>query len=129
MLDTISLFSNFNIIGSAIGIAVGMSANELIKAIVEGIILPIFSLFVKKGTFETMVFNVGKVQIKTGEVLSQLIYFMMVIFVVILILRFFLNGLIKSIVEKKGEANLSILKANKDMERHLEAIRYFNVPI
>jgi len=128
-LDLVSILSNFNIVGSAIGISIGMAANDLIKSIAEGIILPLLSIFIKRGDLEGKVIKIGSINLQIGNLISNLIYFVLVVIIVILILKYLIGGLVQRIIDHKSQTNEELLRYEKQSANHLNALRNWNVPL
>jgi large-conductance mechanosensitive channel len=129
MIDLVTIFSSFNIIGSAIGISIGSASNEVIKSLTDGILMPLISTFFKKGLLENYVVNVRGSKIKIGAFLSNIIYFLLVLLVIIIVLKYVLGNMIKNIVDAKSSALRENIKHTKNIELHLDKIRKFNVPL
>jgi large conductance mechanosensitive channel len=70
----------YGVIGLAIAVIIGGKAGELVKAIVDGLLMPIVGLVLPSGDWQKLV--VGPFQI--GIVLSALINFLIVAFLVFL---------------------------------------------
>lgn len=127
--DLISIFSSFNIIGSAIGISIGTASNQVVKSFTDGIIMPLLSLFIKTGDMENVVFHIGKAKLHVGELLSNLIYFIMVFFVIVFVLKYVMGGVINKIIESKVKVHKDNLETNTEVSQYLKAIKDFNVPL
>lgn len=129
MIDTVSILSTFNIVGSAIGISIGMASNEVVKSVVEGVILPILSLFVKRGDLENKILKIGGVNLKIGNLISNLIYFFLIIGIVLFILKYPMGSLVKEVMKSKSELSKKTAEYNKATAEHLKAMRQWNIPL
>jgi large conductance mechanosensitive channel len=70
----------YGVIGLAIGVIIGSKAGELVKSIVDGLLMPIIGLVLPSGDWQKLV--VGPFQV--GIVLAALINFVIVAFLVFL---------------------------------------------
>ncbi len=70
----------YSVIGLAIGVIIGSKAGELVKAVVDGLMMPLIGLVLPSGDWQTLV--VGPFQV--GIVLAALINFTIVAFLVFL---------------------------------------------
>lgn len=127
--DLVTIFSTFNIIGSAIGISIGTASNEVIKTLTDGVVMPLLSIFVKRGDLEKYVLRVGKIELRLGELLGNFIYLLLVVITIIVILKYVLGGMINRVIEAKVAIQKENLDYNRKTSMHINAIRNFNVPI
>lgn len=68
----------YSVIGLAIGVIIGSKAGELVKAIVDGLLMPLVGLVLPSGDWQELV--VGPLQV--GLVLAALINFVIVAWLV-----------------------------------------------
>ena len=127
--DLVTIFSTFNIIGSAIGISIGTASNEVIKTLTDGVVMPLLSIFVKRGDLEKYVLRIGKIEFRLGELLGNFIYFLLVVLTIVVILKYVLGGMINRVIEAKIAIQKENLDYNRKTSMHINAIRNFNVPI
>ncbi len=72
-----------NAIGLALAVVIGAALNKVVQALVNDIIMPVVSAVTpNKETWETLKWSVGKVQFGVGDLLSSLLNFMIIAFVV-----------------------------------------------
>lgn len=76
--EFMKFLKEYGVIGLAIGVIIGSKAGELVKAIVDGAIMPVIGMVLPSGDWQQMV--VGPFQV--GLVLSALINFIVVAFIV-----------------------------------------------
>jgi len=76
--EFMKFLKEYSVIGLAIGVIIGGKAGDLVKAIVDGILMPIVGLVLPSGAWQT--WTVGPLQI--GLVLGALINFVIVAWLV-----------------------------------------------
>ncbi len=76
----------YNIIGLAIAVIIGGVAGELVKAVVEGILMPFVTpiLAAAGGSWQTAVLAIGPFRFAVGSVLAALINFLIIAWFVFL---------------------------------------------
>lgn len=88
----------YKVVGLAIAFIIGAAATALIKSLVDNIIMPIITFFIPGGEWQTASVTIGSIVITWGKFLADLIYFVIVAFVVFLIAKKLLK---EEKVEKK----------------------------
>jgi large conductance mechanosensitive channel len=78
----------YNILALAIAFVLGAAANTLVKSLVDNIIMPLITPAIPNGKWEEAMFNIGTIQIKWGPVLSELIHFLILAWIIFLIIKF-----------------------------------------
>lgn len=81
----------YKIIGLAVAFIMGVAATSLIKSLVDNIVMPIITAFIPGGEWRNAKLVIGPVVISWGPFLSDLIYFIIVAFVVFLIAKMVLK--------------------------------------
>lgn len=76
--DFMKFLKEYGVIGLAVGVIIGSKAGELVKAIVDGLMMPLIGMVLPSGDWQTMV--VGPFAI--GLVLAALINFIVVAWMV-----------------------------------------------
>ena len=76
--EFMKFLKEYGVIGLAIGVIIGSKAGELVKSIVDGLLMPIVGLVLPSGDWQQLV--VGPFQV--GIVLAALINFVIVAFIV-----------------------------------------------
>ena len=74
----------FGIIGLAIAFVIGQAASKLVTAFVGDIITPFIGLFLPAGDLKAMSFTIGKSKFMWGDLISNIIDFLIIAFVVFL---------------------------------------------
>ena len=80
MSEFMKFLKEYSVIGLAIGVIIGSKAGELVKAIVDGLLMPIVGLVLPSGDWQK--WALGPFQI--GPVLAALINFVIVAFLIFL---------------------------------------------
>ncbi len=90
-MTTIKEFFDFlkeyNILALAIAFIIGLAANSLVKSFVDNIIMPFVSPLIPEGGWRTATWAIGAVELRWGPFLSEVIYFVIIAFVVFLIAK------------------------------------------
>lgn len=76
--EFLKFLKEYGVIGLAIGVIIGGKAGELVKSVVDGLLMPIVGLVLPSGDWQQLV--VGPFQV--GIVLAALINFVIVAFLV-----------------------------------------------
>ena len=77
----------YKVIGLAIAFIMGLAAHQLVKSFVDNIIMPVITFFIPGGEWKTATFSIGPIVIGWGPFLSDLIYFIIVAFVIFIIAK------------------------------------------
>ena len=77
----------FGIIGLAIAFVIGQAASKLVTALVDDIITPFIGLFLAAGDLKAMSFTIGKSKFMWGDLISNVIDFLIIAFIVFLAYR------------------------------------------
>jgi large conductance mechanosensitive channel len=76
--DFMKFLKEYSVIGLAIGVIIGSKAGELVKAIVDGMLMPVIGLVLPSGDWEKMMLG----PLAVGQVLAALINFIIVAWIV-----------------------------------------------
>lgn len=85
--EFMKFLKEYGVVGLAIGVIIGSKAGELVKAIVDGLLMPVIGLVLPSGDWKELV--VGPFQI--GMVLAALINFTIVAFIIFMIAKKFMK--------------------------------------
>jgi large conductance mechanosensitive channel len=95
MSELIKEFKDFlkeyKITGLAIAFIIGAAATTLVKALVDGIIMPLVTPFIPGGEWEAATWTIGPIIMKWGAALSAFINFLIIALVVFFIAKFLLK--------------------------------------
>jgi large conductance mechanosensitive channel len=89
--DFFEFLKEYKVIGLAVAFIMGLAANQLIKSLVDNIIMPIITFLVPGGAWKTATFSMGPIVISWGAFLGDLIYFIVIAFVIFMIAKFVLR--------------------------------------
>ena len=82
MKEFIGFLKQYGVIGLAIAVIIGGKLNDLVKATVDGILMPVVTAFIPGGEWRTVVVNVGPVKFMFGPFIGAMIDFIIVAFLV-----------------------------------------------
>lgn len=91
MKEFMEFLKEYKVTGLAIAFIIGLAANQLVKSLVDNIIMALISPFFSAGQWESLVVDIGRVQLRLGLFLGDLIYFLIVALVVFLVAKFILR--------------------------------------
>ncbi|MFL6343722.1 MAG: large conductance mechanosensitive channel protein MscL [Nitrososphaeraceae archaeon] len=77
----------FGIIGLAIAFVIGQAASKLVTALVNDIITPFIGIFIPSGDLNAVSFTIGKSKFLVGDLISSIIDFLIIAFIVFLAYR------------------------------------------
>lgn len=80
--EFIAFLKEYGVIGLAIAVIIGGKLNNLVTALVDGILMPIITFFVPGGEWRTATLDVGSVHFKIGPVAGAAIDFLIVALIV-----------------------------------------------
>ncbi|PIN90683.1 large conductance mechanosensitive channel protein MscL [Candidatus Pacearchaeota archaeon CG10_big_fil_rev_8_21_14_0_10_32_14] len=88
----------YKIVGLAIAFIIGLASSNLIKSLVDNVIMPIVTFFIPRGNWQTATVKFGPVVLGWGAFLGALVNFIIIALVVFFIAKYFLK---EEKVEKK----------------------------
>lgn len=77
----------YKVIGLAIAFIMGMAANQVVKSLVDNVIMPVVGALIPGGEWQTAKLAIGPIKIGWGPFLSDIIYFVIVAIVIFLIAK------------------------------------------
>ena len=77
----------YRILALAVAFIMGVATNDLVKSLVNNIIMPIITPFIPEGAWQTLKLKIGPVILSWGEFVSSLIYFLIISLIVFLIAK------------------------------------------
>ena len=80
-----------NALALAIGVVIGAAMGDVVKGIVDDIIMPIVGAAVPGGAWKTATVDVGSIRFLIGDLVSRIIGFVIVAFVVWQLAKWFLK--------------------------------------
>ncbi len=110
-----------NVMDLAIGVIIGGGFQNIVKSLVNDIIMPFISVFTGKIDFNDMMFTIGDTSIKYGSFITNVINFLIIAFSVFLMVRY-INKFNKALEEKTKEMADDI---NKKLEKQPKFFKKF----
>ncbi|HON81859.1 MAG TPA: MscL family protein [Methanoregulaceae archaeon] len=77
----------YKVIGLAIAFIIGVAATALVKSLVDNIVMPVITFFIPGGEWQNATLVLGSIVISWGKFLADLIYFIIVAFVVFIVAK------------------------------------------
>lgn len=81
----------YKVIGLAVAFVMGAAVTNLVTSLVNNIIMPVISVVLPKGDWQTAVASVGPINFMIGAFLAALINFVILAFVVFMIAKMVLK--------------------------------------
>ncbi len=76
--EFVGFLKEYQVIGLAIAVLIGSKVNELVKSIVDHLVMPILGIFVPSGNWREIVLEIGGAKFGIGAVLGSLVDFTIV---------------------------------------------------
>ncbi len=77
----------YKVIGLAVAFIMGAAVNDLVKSLVNNIIMPFVGILIPGGAWQTATFNIGPLIIAWGAFLASLINFFIIAAVIFVIAK------------------------------------------
>lgn len=81
----------YKVMGLAVAFIMGVAVNDLVKSLVDNVIMPVVNLLLPEGDWQTATAAIGPVEIVWGAFLATLLNFTILAFVVFLIAKMVLK--------------------------------------
>lgn len=81
----------YKVVGLAVALIIGLAATALVKSIVDNLVMPIVTPFIPNGAWQTATWTIGPIVIGWGALLSAIVNFVVIAFVVFLIAKYTLK--------------------------------------
>lgn len=98
MKEFTEFLNQYGVIGLAIAVIIGGKANELLKTVVDGILMPIVGALTPSGDWREITLSAGSVVFKIGPVLGSSLDFLIVAAMVFIVAKKLLK---EEVVAKK----------------------------
>ena len=85
--EFVSFLKQYGVIGLAIAVIIGGKFNELLKSVVDGLLMPVVGALTPSGDWRQLVLAVGPVDIQLGLILGSIVDFVIVAGLVFLIAK------------------------------------------
>ncbi len=89
--EFIKFLKEYGVVGLAIAVIIGGKVGDLVKAMVDQLIMPFVGIFVPGGDWRTMVFEISGAKFGIGIFLGAFLDFLIVAVVVFFIAKFILK--------------------------------------
>ena len=76
--EFVGFLKEYQVIGLAIGVLIGAKVNDLVKSVVDNLIMPLIGFFVPSGNWREIVLEVGGTKFGIGAVLGSVVDFVIV---------------------------------------------------
>ena len=87
MQEFMDFLYEYKVIGLAVAFIIGVAATALIQSLVNNIVMPIITFFIPGGEWQNATLVLGSIVIAWGKFLADLIYFIIVAFIVFIIAK------------------------------------------
>ncbi|MDQ8150777.1 MAG: MscL family protein [Gemmatimonadota bacterium] len=85
--EFVGFLKQYGVIGLAIAVIIGGKFNELLKAFVDGLLMPIVGALTPSGDWRQLILELGPVKVQVGLMLGSLVDFVIVAGLVFLIAK------------------------------------------
>lgn len=89
--EFVGFLKEYQVIGLAIAVVIGGKTNDLVKAVVDQLIMPIVGLLVPGGDWRQMVIEIGNTKFGVGIIMGATLDFVIVAWVVFMFAKFILR--------------------------------------
>lgn len=86
--EFLEFLKEYKIVGLAIGFIMGAASTSLVKSLVDNIIMPLITPFIPGGAWKTATIGIGPVVLGVGAFIGELLYFLILAFVVFLVAKY-----------------------------------------
>jgi large conductance mechanosensitive channel len=80
--EFLAFLKQYGVIGLTIAVIIGVKANALVTALVDGVLMPIVTFFIPGGAWRTATLDVGPVHLLLGPVLGAAVDLLIVAWLV-----------------------------------------------
>lgn len=87
MKDFFKFLKEYNIISLAVAFIMGVASNNLVKSIVEDIVMPFINPIFSKVDWQEMILVLGPVQLKIGSFMAELLHFLILALIVFVVIK------------------------------------------
>jgi large conductance mechanosensitive channel len=101
--EFVAFLRKFGVIALAVGVLLGEQVNNLEKALIDDVVMPLLSPILPSGEWEKAVIMVGKAQVKIGHLLEAILHFSVVAFTVFVILKLVLTDELKEAASEEKQ--------------------------
>ncbi|MCU0623803.1 MAG: MscL family protein [Gemmatimonadaceae bacterium] len=87
LTDFLKFLKKFGVLALAVGVLLGEQVNNLEKALIDDVIMPLLDPLLPSGDWQKAVWIVGDAKVKIGHLLEAALHFTIVAFTVYVVLR------------------------------------------
>ena len=80
--EFIAFLKEYGVVGLAIAVVIGGKANDLVKSVVDNLLMPFVGIFVPGGDWRELGFTIAGAKFGVGAVLGSILDFAIVAFIV-----------------------------------------------
>jgi large conductance mechanosensitive channel len=81
-----------NVVDLAVAVVIGAAFNEIVKAIVDGLLMPVVGVVTPSGQWESWTIDAGKLHLRIGLVLAATIKFLAIALTLFVIVKKVINA-------------------------------------
>lgn len=89
--EFLEFLKKYQVIGLAIAFVIGSAATKMVTGITNDTIMPIVTVLIPGGNWQTSILQIGVFKFLIGDLISQIINFLIIALVVFLIVRFLMK--------------------------------------
>lgn len=89
--EFMDFLKEYKVVGLAVAFIMATAATTLVKSIVDNLVMPVITPFIPGGEWQSAVFSLGPIVIKWGALVSALINFLVLAWVVFVVAKFILK--------------------------------------
>ncbi|OPY38467.1 MAG: large-conductance mechanosensitive channel [Methanoregula sp. PtaU1.Bin051] len=82
----------YQVIGLAVAFVIGAAATKLVTAVVSDVIMPVIAVIMPQGDWRTATLDIGPVKFLAGDMLGNIIDFVIIALAVFLIVKYIMKG-------------------------------------
>ncbi|VVC00485.1 Large-conductance mechanosensitive channel [uncultured archaeon] len=86
--EFMAFLNKHKVVGLAIAFIMGAAATDLVKAIVNDLVMPVIGVLTPSGDWQAAVFQLGPVKFMAGHFVGALLNFVVIALVVFLLVKF-----------------------------------------
>jgi len=85
--EFMEFLKEYKILGLAIAFVIGAAANQLVKSLVDNIVMPLINPLIPSGEWKEAIWALGPFSLSWGKFISDLIYFLIIALVIFIIVK------------------------------------------
>ena len=78
---------DYNVVTLAVAFVMGAATNELVKSLVNDMLMPLVNPLIPSGNWETAVLKIGLVELGWGSFVSSILRFIILAFVIFILVK------------------------------------------